>query len=61
MNERDFIYWLRGLLEGGNVNTLTEEQVKTIKDHLALVVIKVTPDNYSNTILVDRKTTDFIC
>ena len=37
MNERDFVYWLSGFLENGT-KALTEEQVKTIKDHLALVV-----------------------
>ena len=52
MNERDFIYWLSGFLESG-AKTLTEEQVKTIKDHLGFVVNKVTPDNYRETITIN--------
>jgi len=43
MNDRDFIYWLSGFLENGNITSLSKEQVDTIKDHLALVVKKVTP------------------
>ena len=46
MSERDFIYWLSGFLESSKLNTLDEDQTKTIKEHLALVVTKVTPQNY---------------
>jgi hypothetical protein len=49
MNERDFIYWLIGFLESGNLTSLNEDQVKTIKEHLTLVVTKVTPHNYGIT------------
>lgn len=43
MNERDFIYWLQGFLEISNTNKLTENQVKMIKEHIALVLHKITP------------------
>jgi hypothetical protein len=46
MSERDFIYWLSGFLERNDVKTLSEEQVKTIIDHLRLVVDKITLGNY---------------
>jgi hypothetical protein len=37
MTERDFCYWLQGLMEVGNPTTLNEDQVKVIKEHLQLV------------------------
>lgn len=43
MNERDFVYWLQGFFEMTNVENLTKEQVKMIKDHLSLVMEKKTP------------------
>jgi len=43
MQERDFIYWLQGFLELSGATTLNEEQVKVIKEHIALVMTKVTP------------------
>lgn len=49
MNERDFIYWLSGFLESSSSKILFEDQVKTIKDHLALVCNKQTPNNYGIT------------
>jgi hypothetical protein len=54
MNERDFIYWLSGFLESSNLTSLNENQVKTIKDHLDLVVKKVTPFNYGITVTSDN-------
>jgi hypothetical protein len=50
MNERDFIYWLSGFLESSSSKMLFEEQVQTIKDHLALVCNKKTPNNYGITV-----------
>lgn len=44
MTERDFVYWLNGYLELSTVETLNEEQVKCIKDHLKLVLKKKTPE-----------------
>ena len=50
MTERDFIYWLSGFLESSSSKMLFEEQVQTIKDHLALVCHKKTPNNYDITV-----------
>ena len=46
MNEREFCYWLQGFFElgGQDVVDLSAEQVQIVKDHLALVFKKVTPD-----------------
>lgn len=42
MNERDFVYWLRGYFEINNPTTLNKEQTKCVKDHLDLVFTNVT-------------------
>lgn len=39
-----FAYWLQGFFEMANPTTLDERQVQIIKDHLALVFNKATPD-----------------
>ncbi len=45
MNSENFAYWLQGYFELlGKDEPLTKEQVQIIKDHLALVFDKVTPD-----------------
>lgn len=44
MNERDFIYWLKGYLELSDATALTEKQLQIIKDHIDLVMQKKTPD-----------------
>lgn len=44
MTTEQFTYWLQGYFEISNNNTLSEEQVQVIKDHLNLVFKKVTPD-----------------
>ena len=43
MTSNDFCYWLNGIFELSKDDNLTTEQVKIIKDHLALVFNKVTP------------------
>ncbi len=43
MNERDFIYWLQGMLENMDEKILDEKKLQSVKDHLKLVVVKVTP------------------
>ena len=43
MTERDFVYWLQGFLEVSQASTMNEQQVQIVKDHLALVLTKVTP------------------
>lgn len=44
MTPENFCYWLQGLFEVGKPKVLTEEQVEEIRNHLALVFHKVTPD-----------------
>lgn len=44
MDSTNFTYWLHGFFEISDSNKLTEKQVQIIKDHLALVFDKVTPD-----------------
>lgn len=44
MNEHDFILWFHGFLEISNAKTLNEKQLQIVKDHLALLFTKVTPD-----------------
>lgn len=44
MSSNDFTTWLQGFFEISEANSLTEKQVRIIKDHLALVFIKITPD-----------------
>lgn len=44
MNERDFAYWLQGFFELTNTETLSAEQVRVVKEHLALVFDKVTKE-----------------
>jgi hypothetical protein len=43
MTPENFVYWLQGMLEIGNVKKLNKEQVNIIKDHIKLVLTKVTP------------------
>ena len=43
MNERDFIYWLQGMLENLDGDTLDKKKLQSVKDHLKLVMTKVTP------------------
>lgn len=45
MNEREFCYWLQGFFEVGNPKQLSPEQTQIIKDHLALLFTKVTPND----------------
>jgi len=42
MTERDFCYWLQGYIEINGIQSLSEEQVKIIQEHLQLVLNKVT-------------------
>ncbi len=50
MDSTNFTYWLQGFFEISDSNKLTEKQVQIIKDHLALVFDKVTPDRSGPTI-----------
>lgn len=44
MNSTEFTYWLQGFFEISDAKKLDEKQVQIIKDHLALVFNKVTPN-----------------
>lgn len=44
MNAENFAYWLQGFFELADTDDLTKEQVQMIKDHLAIVFMKITPD-----------------
>ena len=44
MTSEQFTYWLQGFMEISNPTTLDEKQTQIIKDHLALVFDKQTPD-----------------
>jgi hypothetical protein len=44
MTAEQFTYWLQGFMEICNPETLDEEQTQIIKDHLASVFTKQTPD-----------------
>lgn len=44
MTTEAFTTWLQGYFELSDAKTLDERQVTIIKDHLALVFDKVTPD-----------------
>ena len=43
MTPDQLVYWLNGFFELSGATTLNEEQVKVIKEHIALVLHKVTP------------------
>lgn len=44
MEPINFVYWLQGHLEITNQKGMTEEQVEKVRDHIKLVLEKVTPE-----------------
>ena len=44
MTTKEFAYWLQGYFEISGAKGLDERQVEVVRDHLALVFTKVTPD-----------------
>ena len=44
MNYEQFAIWLHGFLEISNAETIDKQQTQIIKDHLALLFEKKTPD-----------------
>ena len=44
MTSENFVYWLQGFLELSATKDLTPAQVMIVKDHLALVLDKKTPE-----------------
>jgi hypothetical protein len=47
----EFVFWLWGYFEISDSNNLSPQQVQIIRDHLALVFEKVTPDRNTPVIL----------
>lgn len=55
MTPEQFVYWLNGALELG-AKSLDEQQVKVIKDHLKLVLTKITPSyNVDNSVKINNE------
>ncbi len=44
MTAEQFTYWLQGFMETADPKSIDEKQTQIIKDHLALVFTKVTPE-----------------
>lgn len=47
MTPEQFIYWLQGYIEMAEPKQIDEKQIQIIKDHIALVLKKETPDRIS--------------
>lgn len=52
MTTKDFCYWLQGFIEVGDPKTITEGQLKVIKEHLSLV-FRHEVKSPTNTISID--------
>jgi hypothetical protein len=48
MTAEQFIYWIQGFFELSGATALNEEQVKVIKEHIALVLEKKTISSVSS-------------
>lgn len=44
MSSESFVYWLQGYFEIADPKSLGEKEIQIIKDHLALVLKKETPN-----------------
>jgi len=44
MSPENFVYWLQGAFEITGITTLDTDEVQVVKDHLALVLKKETPE-----------------
>ena len=55
MTAENFVYWLQGMLEISNPETITKEQIQVIKDHIALVLRKETPNRTQPLPLPDNR------
>lgn len=53
MTEKDFIYWLQGFFEIADPKSIDEKQIQIIKDHIALVLKKETPNRHEVKIVSD--------
>lgn len=48
MTANEFVYWLQGFLEVAKPTVISAEQTQEIKNHIGLVLTKVTPDTSKN-------------
>lgn len=48
MTSRDFCYWLQGVMEIGNPESLNNTQIQTIKNHLNMVFLHEIDPSYGN-------------
>ncbi len=48
MNSQEFAYWLQGYFEISGNQTLNEQQVQVIKEHLNLIFVKQTTTVINN-------------
>lgn len=48
MNAQEFAFWLQGYLEISGAKNLNEKELKIVRDHLALVFEKKTPEYWPN-------------
>jgi hypothetical protein len=58
MNERDFVYWLNGLMELGEPETLNAKQVQMIKDHLKYVFTHMEEQRQTTKVTLDASAPD---
>ena len=56
MTTEQFAIWLQGFFELSEEKKLSEKQVIIIKDHLALVFEKITPDRDSKRVKINMNT-----
>ena len=56
MTAEMFVYWLQGFMEIANPETITKEQIQEIRNHISLVLHKVTPQvDYSQSVDVFKQ------
>jgi hypothetical protein len=42
MTPEQFVYWLQGMIEGGTLKSMSEEQLTEVKKHLSTVFVRIT-------------------
>jgi hypothetical protein len=46
MDALQFVYWLNGFMELSQPGSIKKDQIETIRDHIKLVLTKVTPNQF---------------